>query len=81
MSARIAAYPVKLAKAAGVVGTVSALLFVFVIAHRAPMWILQVGMLACLTGALAWPPKTFRVASTWVLWLATAASLVLRFFL
>ena len=71
-----AIHPARYLKAAGVIGTVLTLLFVFMVARVAPLWLLQVGMFAALSGALAWPPKTFRIASVWVLWLGTAVSLV-----
>lgn len=81
MSTRTAIQPAKLLKVVGVVFAVVALLFIFMVANsRPPLWLLEVGMLACLTGMLAWPPKTLRVASVWVLWLSMGAVLAWTIF-
>lgn len=63
----------------GILTLFAVLLFVFVVAHAAPLWVLQVLMLIAVSGALAWPPRTFRHVSGWALWAAVVVSIVLRF--
>lgn len=68
--------PQQVFQASMIIAAILVLLSVFVVGHRAPLWILQAGMLASISGLLAWPPRTFRTVSVWILWLLTVASIV-----
>jgi hypothetical protein len=77
MSTRLAAlHPARFLKTAGAISALLLLVYVFLIARTMPLLVIQIAMLVVISGALAWPPKTFRIASTWMLWLGTLCSIV-----